>query len=62
MTPEFRLMSDISTFRNVASIMKETHAIESLREFHEKELKHLDNYDDGKGRAIAPEYLDFRKK
>lgn len=60
MTPEFRLMSDISTFRNVASVMKNTHAVESLREWHGKDLFEHKNYSDG--RAIPPEYLDFREK
>ena len=60
MTPEFRLMSDIYQYRNVVSIMKNAEAIEGLWSWHEDELYNLDNYTDG--RAIAPEYLDFRKK
>ena len=53
-------MSDISTFRNVAEIMKSAHAIEALSEWHGKDLFIHENYSDG--RAIPPEYLDFRKK
>ena len=60
MTPEFRLMSDISTFRNVAEIMKSAHAIEALKEWHGKDLFEHKNYSDG--RAIPPEYLDHREK
>ena len=40
--------------------MKNADAIKGLREWHGDELLHLDNYKDN--RAIAPEYLDFRKK